>query len=135
MKQIITLLIAGTISLFYKPVYAQDGSTSFAKSPTNVQTEQLARFANVKATVNNNKVILQWAVNENETASQFEIEKSNDGKNFTMAALVFGTDKPATDTYQFYEKAGSKKTSYRIKVISKDQKAEYSPVVKIGTAR
>ena len=54
-------------------------------------------------------MILNWVVGENETADRFEIEKSTDGKTFIMAALVFGTEKPKTDKYQFYEKAGRKK--------------------------
>lgn len=71
-------------------------------------------------------------VNENETADRFEVEKSTDGKTFTMAGLVFGTDKSETDNYQFYEKAGNKKILYRIKMINKNQQAEYSAVIEIN---
>ncbi|MBK8300124.1 MAG: hypothetical protein IPK90_06660 [Chitinophagaceae bacterium] len=49
-----------------------------------------------------------------------------------MAALVFGTDKSDTDKYQFYEKAGSQRVLYRIKLINKDRKTEYSTVVEIN---
>jgi len=49
-----------------------------------------------------------------------------------MAGLVFGTDKPETDTYQFYEKTNNKKVSYRIKLINKDKKIAYSAVVRIN---
>lgn len=73
-------------------------------------------------------------IGDNETAYCFEVEKSTDGKNFSMAALVFGTDKPADDNYEFYEKAGNPKTVYRIKLINKDKKAEYSPIVQINPA-
>ena len=75
--------------------------------------------------------MLQWIVSENENAAQFEVEKSTDGKNFSMAALVFGTDKTATDNYQFYEKAGKKKVAYRIKIINKNQTIDYSSVIEI----
>ncbi len=61
----------------------------------------------------------------------FEIEKSIDGKNFSMAALVFGTDKTETDNYMFYEKATKKKMMYRVKVINKDQTVDYSSIIEI----
>ena len=80
----------------------------------------------------NNKVILQWLVAENETADQFEVERSSDGKSFSMAALVFGTDKSETDQYQFYEKVNPKKMLYRIKLIGKDGQATYSSVIEIA---
>ncbi len=73
-------------------------------------------------------------IGDNETAYCFEVEKSTDGKNFSMAALVFGTDKQDADNYEFYEKAGNPKTVYRIKLINKDKKAEYSPIVQINPA-
>ena len=75
---------------------------------------------------------MNWEVGDNETADQFEVEKSTDGKNYIMAALVFGTDKSETDKYQFYEKAGSQRVLYRIKLINKDRKTEYSTVVEIN---
>ncbi len=73
-------------------------------------------------------------VGENETADQFEVEKSTDGKTFTLTALVFGTDKPETDKYQFYEKAGDQKILYRIKLINKNRSIEYSDVIEINPA-
>ncbi len=87
-----------------------------------------------KGTVKNNKVVLNWVVDENETADLFEVEKSTDGVNFSLAALVFGTDKPAIDTYEFYEKAGNQKMMYRIKIVNKNKKAVYSAVVAINPA-
>jgi hypothetical protein len=91
-----------------------------------------ARLFRIEGSIVNHKVILNWVVGENETADQFEIEKSTDGKNYILAALVFGTDKMEGDNYQFYEKAGNQKVSYRIKLINKNHKTEYSPVVEIN---
>ncbi|HYM94629.1 MAG TPA: hypothetical protein VET23_10850 [Chitinophagaceae bacterium] len=81
--------------------------------------------------VDNNKVMLHWEVSENEVADQFEVEKSVDGKNFSMAALVFGTDKPHTDSYMFYEKSITKKMLYRIKIIDKKGNITYSDALTI----
>ena len=47
----------------------------------------------------------------------FEIEKSSNGREFKMAALVFGTEKAGDENYKFFEKAVSKKVYYRIKMV------------------
>lgn len=78
--------------------------------------------------------MLNWSVGENETADQFIVEKSTDGIKYSAAALVFGSDKPATDNYEYYEKAGNRKVSYRIKLVNKNNKTEYSEVVEIDPA-
>jgi hypothetical protein len=109
-------------------------SLSPARSIAQSSIHAAVRLVNFKATVDNNKVMLQWEATDNGNAYQFEVEKSYDGRNFAMTALVFGTDKTDTDQYMFYEKAGDKKVSYRIKVISKDKQAVYSEVIVIGNS-
>ena len=136
MKTFYTLLITVVLSLFYKPSFAQKEITPFATpSPlplSPIHLQQPAKLISLNGYISNKKVILQWEVSENETADQFEVEKSTNGKTFVMAGLVFGTDKPETDTYQFYEKTNNKKVSYRIKLINKDKKIAYSAVVRIN---
>ena len=132
MIKFFTLLIT-IVCLFYTPLYSQNPSVPFTtpsviSSSAPLSTAQLVSF---KGSITNNKVVLQWVVKENETADQFAVEKSTDGKSFTVAALVFGTDKPQTDKYEFYEKANTKKISYRIKLINKNKKTEYSTVILI----
>lgn len=109
--------------------------TQVLSSESTGYPAQLAKLVSFKGTLSSNKVLLQWAVNENETTDQFEIQKSMDGKNFSTAALVFGTDRPETDFYQFYEKVNSKKAFYRVKLINKDQKTEYSTVIEVDPAK
>ncbi|MEO7923596.1 MAG: hypothetical protein ABIR30_07950 [Chitinophagaceae bacterium] len=103
-------------------------------SPIPVSTTHTPPPATVisfSGNITNKKVLLNWVVGDNETAYQFEVEKSTDGKQYTLVALVFGTDKTEKDSYQFYEKAGNQKVSYRIKLINKDRIAFYSPVIEI----
>lgn len=114
--------------LFAEEKIAPVAITSFG-SPTAIQ--QSAKLISFKGSLNKSKVLLQWVVKGNETADQFVVEKSSDGKKFVMAALVFGTDKAETDNYQFYEKVKNKKVSYRIKLISKNRETEYSAVIEI----
>lgn len=129
------LVILVLLRIFYHPAAANGAPASFS-TPSGI-AHAIAKMAeprviHASANLNNDKVYINWAVSENESAELFEIEKSTDGKNFKMAALVFGTDKPDTDNYQFYEKAVNKKCVYRIKLVSKDKKAEYSPQFSIG---
>ena len=127
------LIIILALRLIYQPSHAQPGISPFASpSPLPTVAASPAKVISVNGSVRNHKVLLQWVVGENETAEQFEVEKSTDGISFTMAALVFGTDKADTGTYEFYEKAGPQKVLYRIKLINKNKKTEYSPVIEIN---
>jgi hypothetical protein len=123
------------LRIVYHPSDAQNDLAPFASpSPLPASTISItpAQLISINGSIRNHKVFLNWAVGENETADMFEVEKSADGKTFTMAALVFGTNKSETDCYQFYEKAGPKKLLYRIKLINKNKQAEYSAVIEIN---
>jgi hypothetical protein len=137
MIKYISLLTILAIRLFYQPSATETHIAPFAVSPVPLPAPApaataAARLLEFKGRINNNKVILNWVVEENETADLFEVEKSTDGVTFKMAALVFGTDKSATGNYEFYEKAGNQRVQYRIKLVNKNKKAEYSPVVEIN---
>lgn len=145
MTKLTAFVIIISLRIMYHPYPVQpDGMLPFASpvpkhefslaSPLSTTTLSVlpARLLRIEGSIIDHKVILNWVVGENETADQFEVEKSTDGKNFIMAALVFGTDKRESDNYQFYEKAGNQKVSYRIKLINKNRKTEYSPVVEIN---
>lgn len=90
-----------------------------------------AKVVNLKAELKQQKIYLNWGVLENETADRFAIEKSVDGKHFEIAAMAFGSDTPGQFEYKFFEKAGKQKISYRIKLVNKDRKEEYSEVITI----
>jgi len=135
MTKFTAFVIIVALRIIYHPSHAQTDIAPFASpSPLPPTTLSIApaKVISIDGSISNQKVILNWVVSENETADQFEVEKSTDGKNFKMTALVFGTDKPATDKYQFYEKAGKQKIVYRIKLINKNKETEYSEVVEIS---
>ena len=134
MTKFAAFVIIIALRLMYQPSQAQQNTAPFASQPPLSATTILsfpAKLISFNGSLENSKVMLEWTVGENETADQFEVEKSTDGKNYMLAALVFGTDMPDTGKYQFYEKAGNQKIMYRIKLISKNKKAEYSRVVEI----
>ena len=123
------------LRIVYHPSPAQNEMAPFTNpSPLSSVTTLLhpAKLINFNGVISSNRVFLQWEVSKNESADQFEVEKSTDGKNFTLAALVFGTDLPETGNYWFYEKAHNKKFYYRIKMINKNRETEYSSVIEIN---
>jgi hypothetical protein len=136
MSKFTAFIIIVALRIAYHPSNAQTGLVPFASQspsplPSVTNLSHPAKLISFNGSIINKRVFLQWEVSENETADQFEVEKSTDGKNFTIAALVFGTDKPETGNYWFYEKANTKKFYYRIKMITKTRKTEYSQVVEI----
>jgi hypothetical protein len=79
---------------------------------------------------NNDKINLQWNVAQNESTDHFEIEKSYNGKNFSTAGTIPSTDKAGNETYTFPETAtDEEKIFYRLKMIDKNQKIEYSRIL------
>ena len=102
------------------------------QTSTNLQTSTSApTISEFGCSVSKDRVILKWNVSSNETADRLIIQRSKNGKKFTMVGLVFGTDKADMDSYQFFEKMKSKKGFYRIIIVRKDQSVEYSPVISL----
>jgi hypothetical protein len=109
-------------------VSAQNNVSPIAASLVSV-SPSTAVVNQLTCSIKNHRVLLNWTIDNNESANQIEIESSNDGKNFTMAALVFGTDKKDTDSYAYFEKAKKGKTWYRLKIINKDSSIQYTDIV------
>lgn len=79
---------------------------------------------------NSEKVRLQWNIAQNESSDHFEVEKSYDGKNFTTTGMVLSTTRTGSENYSFSEGANDKeKIFYRLKMIDKNHKVEYSKVI------
>lgn len=77
-----------------------------------------------------NKVTLTWVVADNETVNRFEVERSVNGKDFTTAGIVFGSEKFGTETYMFFETVNNTdKVMYRLKMIDKGNDIEYSKIL------
>lgn len=133
MVKSVAFLIIIAARLVYQPVATNEQNAPFASHrPLPAATiSHPAKLISFNGVIRNNKVILDWTVGDNKTASLFEVERSEDGTNFKTAALVFGNDIPYTGNYQFYEKAGAEKLMYRIKLVNKDRSAGYSPVIEI----
>ncbi len=134
MTRFAACVIIVSLRLIYQPSQTPQPIPPFASplppaSSTTVVTP--LQLLECKGWYLQNRMVLIWAVTENESADRFEVEKSTDGKNFHLAGLVFGTDSPRTDHYEFYEKSGRRKTTYRIRMIGKDRQACWSGTVQI----
>src|SRR4030095_2236398 len=78
----------------------------------------------------NNKVTLNWAVADNETANSFEVERSFNGRDFTTVGVVFASEKMGTENYMFFETtSGTDKVMYRLKMIDKNRQVDYSRIL------
>jgi len=108
---------------------AQDHSLPANPFTSTTTIAAVPNIVNLKAVVINQKIQLNWKTEENQSVNLFEVEKSTDGKHFSLAALVFGTDKASAEEYLYFEKRTGKKTIYRVKMISKDKQVYYSSTV------
>lgn len=118
--------------------------TSFSQNDTNIN-EMPAAVAFIQSSAEtfpinltifvasqskNNKVNINWTVDNNETANYFELEKSINGKRFATAAIIFCSEKNGTENYMFYETNKDKdNVSYRLKMIAKKQIVELSETI------
>lgn len=133
----ITLIALILMRVFYQPSTTNENVTAFVSPiPESLPAVPFspAKVVSLNGSISKNKIVLQWIVSENQSAAQFEVEKSYDRTHFIMTALVFGTDKADSDNYFFYEKKGKSKVQYRIKIINKDQTIGYSAVIDINAA-
>lgn len=124
------------LRIFYHPSEMTNSQSPFSSPVTHSVAPNYipAKLLSIQGSLDKNKVVINWTVGENETADQFEVERSTDGKNFRLAGLVFSEDKPQTVNYQFFEKATRKKIQYRVKLINKNKETEYSGIVEINPA-
>ncbi|MGN6530790.1 MAG: hypothetical protein ACTHK0_03425 [Ginsengibacter sp.] len=83
-----------------------------------------------------NKVDINWSTDKMASTNYFEVEKSNDGKNFKTVAYVFGADPTKTDCdcYGCFDKisTNAKESYYRLKHVDTNGFIEFSEVKMIA---
>jgi len=78
----------------------------------------------------NERINLNWSIDSNEATYMFEVERSFDGTSFSLAALVFTSEKKGKDEYRFFESMKSTaKVYYRIKKYSNNGEINYSNMI------
>jgi len=82
-----------------------------------------------KVVKNNNKISINWTTDNALSTNYFEVEKSNDGKNFKTLVYILGAD-PAKDDCNCYgcfdRIINNKESYYRVKHVSSDGEVEFS---------
>jgi hypothetical protein len=91
------------------------------------------RFTGFQATANSSRTELKWYVADNETGKQFEIEKSEDGKKFYSAGLIFSTEKTGAEEYSFTDIKPEGRTLYRVKLTDNNNKVSYSNILAVSS--
>ena len=100
-----------------------------AMSQVDRSADRGVRLVSFDGNFANDKVFLEWVIVKNETADRFEVERSIDAIHFTTAALVFTSEKLDSETYMFYERPGTRKIYYRLKMYSKSRSITYSSIL------
>lgn len=82
-------------------------------------------ITNFKVYEKNNQLIIDWKTNGVVDANYWQVQRSEDGKEYATIALVFGPDpRQGTNTYQYkgkLSKAGGK-ISYRVSPVDNREK-------------
>lgn len=107
------------------------GRTALKNIEQQLATDSFGGFIAAEGYIENNKAILKWQVKDNLDTYLFEIEKSEDGKKFKLAGIVFGTDKMDENTYLFYEKSSKKKIFYRIHLVNNNKITQETRLITI----
>ena len=101
---------------------------------TQAQTANPSIVRNVKVSVQNDNLMINWVVTEAATADYYEVQASADGKTFSTIGLVLGADPKQANSFAF--KQGVKKMKpgqvfYRVLNIGTDGKAYASNVTAV----
>ena len=123
----------GTVTFKYK--VTDDGYDPMTSNIATVTLNYPAMIplpvymTNFSANVNSGKAQLFWTVAQNENGNRFVIEKSNDGKTFTAAAVVLTTTKAGSESYRYADAGFGGKAYYRLKIVNNDEAVTFSRTI------
>ena len=114
--------------------YASNGYTQLENYLNSITSSALPlNLLLFKAIITGKEVNASWTTMNEVNTKSFEIEKSNDGRNFISVGSVAAKNTLHTNSYSFTDKNPYKATSYyRLKMTDKDGLFTYSGVVKIS---
>lgn len=102
---------------------------SIATQNLNAQLD-LAFISNFSANATNSSNRVTWVIANNRAVHSFEIERSTDGKNFNVIAVIIATEKFGTENYTYADTAvGADKIMYRLRILNKSQHDFYSRII------
>lgn len=83
-------------------------------------------------TLEEDKTILKWVVDENHTGEYFEIQQSSDGKNFVSIFTILATEKRGSEIYSWSFENKNGAPFYRLLFVNKNHTRSYSKVIQVG---
>lgn len=99
------------------------------RGPYNSLPVKLLSFTGA---INKQKVTLQWLTTEEQFVDRYEVEKSTDAMHFSLLNNVNSVNAAAHHTYYSYDNNPAEGWNYyRLRVVGKDGKANYSTIVKV----
>lgn len=88
------------------------------------------RLVSFSGNLNDSKVALTWKVDMNETAEQFDVERSVNGSKFSYIGTVWSTLIAGTAVYNFTDELSSnERVAYRLKMTDNNLKTAYSKII------
>ncbi|HRH47096.1 MAG TPA: T9SS type A sorting domain-containing protein [Panacibacter sp.] len=110
--------------------YISIGRMLYTVIPSHILPLKLISFTIVKKQDNTN--LLQWSTEEENNSSNISVERSTDGRNFSVIAKVTAANKPSVNSYSFTDAQPLHAVNYyRLKIIDKDGRFQYSTIKKI----
>lgn len=109
-------------------------SLSYTKSFSQTTHSENTVITNLKASVENNRLLINWVISENITSANCEVQASTDGKTFSTIGIVMGADPKQASSFCFKQninKIRSGKVFYRVINLEADGKASTSNIVKV----
>jgi len=94
-----------------------------------VQAPLPVQLKNITATIKSNDVSINWDVADEIGIIKYEIQKSNDGNNFSSIGSINATK---STNYNFIDPYQNGISYYRIKVLAQDGTYFYSKIVKVN---
>jgi len=91
----------------------------------------------IKASLQNNKVAVEWTVENENNIVKYEVEKSVNGSDFSTAGVVEAlAGSSAHNTYNWLDVSPAQGANfYRIKIYDRNGETRYSTVVKVITTK
>jgi hypothetical protein len=127
MKTNLTLLTKSILMVFCCLVF----NRSIANNTINTQG-----VSNLKASIENNSLIVNWVAEPASTTQYYEVQASEDGKTFVTIGFVMGVDPKQNNNTCIFKQNVAKlkpgKVFYRVLDVENDGTATISDVVKLS---
>lgn len=84
----------------------------------------------------NNNICLLWSTENEQNLSHFELEKSNNGNNFTLLTTATASNQPGRNTYNSIDITPFNGVNYyRLKIVNADGSFVYSKIIRIDLSK